>query len=161
MSPRDARIPDAVIEAMQGASGAEWSVLAALYLHANGDGLCNPSIGTIGHIAASNRRTVTRALAQLEERGVVLRDKPAPGRTTTTYRLSTRGETAPSDNNGLGVKSSQTRGEMVPRLGVKRPPKQRPLNSEEQSPCPLCGSLLEILGPTTAYCRECDKGVPR
>jgi len=133
--PRQAYVPESVVAAMKGATGAEWGVLVVLYLHANPEGEARPSIGTITRLTGYERRTVTRALERLEGRIGLRRIKPHPGRETTTYRLPTRGAHVPSKGR-LGAQESPTRGVQVPQLGTHTPPKQG-LNSNEQGGAPV------------------------
>lgn len=127
MPAREARIPEPVGAAMNGATRSEWAVLFALYLHADANGKAYPSIGriarTIGLDPISGRRSVTRALAALEKRIPLVRVRPQPGREHTVYYLPTRDNAAPS---GLGTKRAGTRDATDPGLGTGRSHKQRP-----------------------------------
>jgi len=124
--PREARVPEEVIASMNGAHGAAWAVLVAIYAHAK-NGRAYPSISTLEAMTGRNRRTVTRALNDLESRGVIVRERPEPGRDHTIYRLPTRGVQTPSDDAGLGAYVAPTGGARGTGLGAYRPPKQQDL----------------------------------
>jgi len=106
-------------------------VLLALAEHADAQGACWPSLSRLAQLAELDRRTVTRALAELAERGLIERERPASG--TTRYRLVLgepgQGRETPRGERPLGASGPQGRGvrplgrgERPPDLGVSRPP---------------------------------------
>ncbi len=138
---REARMPENVVKAMceAGAAGAQWRVAMVLYLHADKDGRCNPSVSTIEDLTKLPRRTVTRALIALGAAGIFGCDK-APGR-ANAYRLTTRDAEVPatrdaevpttrdaevpSEDSGLGTPVTATRDTGVLQLGTPASLKQK------------------------------------
>lgn len=72
--------------------GAAKLVLLALAEHVSdlSDPVCWPSLDRLAEMVEADRRTVTRALAHLEQSGVIDRDRSRGGgsRATTRYRLN-------------------------------------------------------------------------
>lgn len=142
-SPREARIPESVVAKMQGASATQWAVLVSLYLHADRNGVCWPSVHELERLTGRDRRSVTRAIMALTSAGVFIRTKVA-GK-ANTYQLPTRGTHAPSSREVgahtppvVGASGTPTRGNPVPQLGAPTPLKQEVLEQcdeqEEHSP---------------------------
>jgi DNA-binding transcriptional ArsR family regulator len=115
------------------ASAAQWSVLAALYLHAGPDGSCFPSLTRLEDLTGLDRRTVSRAIVALLGAGIISREK-SPGR-ANVYRLTTRGGSAPTCGE-VGASQTPTRGNSVPEVGAPVPPKQEELEQAINTPGP-------------------------
>ncbi len=66
---------DSILETYEG-TPARKMVLLALGKHANGRGECFPKIATLARLTCQSRRTVQRALNELEEEGTISRVMP-------------------------------------------------------------------------------------
>ncbi len=89
------RLPFTLIENVvledQGLSPVNLLVYIALAKHADGEGVCWPSMARIGKLARCARGTVARSIAQLEARGYLKRTarfRPDGGVTSNVYRLT-------------------------------------------------------------------------
>jgi len=86
-----ARVPVAVFGDRR-LSVRDMRVLGALYAHADAHGLCWPSLGTIGEVAALDRRDAQRALRRLGAAAI-----PAVPPSFRSPRLETCSVTARSE----------------------------------------------------------------
>ncbi len=94
---REARIPEAVMQSVvwPRLAGRAVRVLAALYLHGDAGGNCYPSKEMLAYWSGLSRSSVTRALGELDEAGLVERLRTNGGRSASgggvpgLYRLTT------------------------------------------------------------------------
>lgn len=116
------------------ASGAMWATVSALLLHADAEGRCFPSLSTIGTVAGLERRTVTRALRTLEDRGVIKRERH--GRTPTHYTVllgtDMTLEVGAQTPLEVGAEVVGARDETVPEVGADTPPELKILTPPDK-----------------------------
>ena len=172
---RDARIPEAVVKALGDCQrahdsrvpGAAWAVLTGLYLHADRDGVCFPSIDTLQHLTGFDRSTIIRAVKWLVAHGFVERFKTKGKH--NRYRLpasATSGVDATSEAGGLVAPAPSTSGVGAPELVAPAPPKQffeQPLNTpepraaEERGPGDMSAALDGMSPELRAAAGRCFK----
>ena len=63
------------------------AVLMALVLHVDIEGRCHPSMETLASITGYSKRTVQRAIQELEDDGFIRCRRSRDGRTSTRYQL--------------------------------------------------------------------------
>ena len=144
---REGRIPEAVLAEIcdrpkgNRIPGAAWAVLIALYVHADDDGVCWPSVTRIATLTGADRSTVIRAVGWLEDNGVITRQR-TPGK-ANLYRLPTRrslatsGGHATSGEGELVASPHRTSGIPATKLVASPPPKllkEQPLNTASPAP---------------------------
>lgn len=109
---------------MKGATGAQWAVLYALYLHSNERGEAYPSISTIGEVAGVARSTVTRSLNELEGIMGLRRERHGHGpKGVTHYLLPVRCKAAPKTEQ-IGAQPHVDRCDPEPLIGAQPHPEQ-------------------------------------
>jgi hypothetical protein len=83
------RVPNALLRDHAGEIGAAGIALyCALAMHANKDGACWPSLGTLADLTGLSRRTVIRTIRVLERASLVKVERRVGRTQTNTYRIS-------------------------------------------------------------------------
>jgi len=108
MAERYARIPAHAVGCRE-LSAADWRVLAAIALHADGHGRAYPGMTTIATLAGIRRNDVPRSIRRLEQHGILRRELRAHSSgspDTNLYVLAF----AAGDRSAMGVRNPADRG---------------------------------------------------
>ena len=111
-------------------------IVLALAEHADEEGRCWPSLTRLAELTEVDRRTVTRGLAELEDRGLTVRERH--GQQSTTYTLAIgasdgdarprrEGRDTPPDATGPGAADLEGRGMTPLQQGPTTPRDLTPL----------------------------------
>ena len=94
-------------------------ILLALAEHADEEGRCWPSLTRLAELTEVDRRTVTRGLAELEDRSLIVRERNR--QRSTTYTLAIGQSDGDARAPGRGVRPLPMRpaqGRQTPRVGA-------------------------------------------
>jgi hypothetical protein len=134
----------------------------------NGDGRAYPSVTTIAARAGVGRRTVQRALRDLEGAGLLEPVNVAGGRGHAGEYRALKGVTGDALSSGKGVRGDTLSGaERAPQATVKGVTGDTPTTKKRnggalegraafpEGPCERCGEIRALVDEAALYCAEC------
>jgi hypothetical protein len=117
-------------------------IVLALAEHADEEGRCWPSLTRLAELTEVDRRTVTRGLAELEDRGLMVRERHHQQSTSYTLAIGAsdgdakprrEGRDTPPDATGPGAADPEGRGMTPPHQGYETPRDLTPLGVSDPS----------------------------
>ena len=117
-------------------------IVLALAEHADEEGRCWPSLTRLAELTEVDRRTVTRGLTELEDRGLMVRERHHQQSTSYTLAIGAsdgdakprrEGRDTPPDATGPGAADPEGRGMTPPHQGYETPRDLTPLGVSDPS----------------------------